>query len=106
MTMTAAQSALTILTVVAATMLTRFLPFLIFPEGRTPPAVVTYLGKVLPCAVIGLLVVYRLARPARGDRHPLHRRAAPVEKEHPAQHRRGHCPVHVPGPGRICINKA
>lgn len=60
MTMTAAQSALIILAVVAATMLTRFLPFLIFPEGRTPPAAVTYLGKVLPCAVIGLLVIYCL----------------------------------------------
>ena len=44
MTMTAAQSALTILAVVAATMLTRFLPFLLFPEGRTPTAAVTYLG--------------------------------------------------------------
>ena len=39
--MTVAQSVLTILAVVAATMLTRFLPFLIFPEGKTPPAVFT-----------------------------------------------------------------
>lgn len=60
MTMTVAQNALTILAVVAATMLTRFLPFLIFPEGKTPPAAVTYLGTVLPYAVIGLLVVYCL----------------------------------------------
>ena len=58
--MTTAQAALTILAVVAATMLTRFLPFLIFPEGKTPPAAVTYLGTVLPYAVIGLLVVYCL----------------------------------------------
>ena len=35
--MTVAQSVLTILAVVAAPMLTRFLPFLIFPEGKTPP---------------------------------------------------------------------
>ncbi len=60
MTMTVAQSVLTVLAVVAATMLTRFLPFLIFPEGKTPPAAVTYLGTVLPYAVIGLLVVYCL----------------------------------------------
>ena len=60
MTMTVAQSALTILAVVAATMLTRFLPFLILPEDKTPPAAVTYLGTVLPYAVIGLLVVYCL----------------------------------------------
>ena len=42
------------------TMTTRFLPFIIFPEGKEPPAVITYLGKVLPCAVIGLLVVFCL----------------------------------------------
>lgn len=30
------------------------------PEGKEPPAVITYLGKVLPCAVIGLLVVFCL----------------------------------------------
>ena len=42
------------------TMMTRFLPFLIFPEGKEPPAVITYLGKVLPYAVIGLLVVFCL----------------------------------------------
>ena len=42
------------------TMVTRFLPFLIFPEGKEPPAVITYLGTVLPYAVIGLLVVYCL----------------------------------------------
>ena len=41
-------------------MLTRFLPFLIFPEGKTPPKYITYLGTVLPYAVIGLLVVYCL----------------------------------------------
>ena len=41
-------------------MTTRFLPFIIFPEGKEPPAVITYLGKVLPYAVIGLLVVFCL----------------------------------------------
>ena len=58
--MTVVQSVITILVIVLGTMLTRFLPFLIFPEGRTPPAVVTYLGTVLPYAVIGLLLVYCL----------------------------------------------
>ncbi len=42
----------------AVTALTRFLPFIAFPEGRKRPKVITYLGKVLPCAVIGMLVVY------------------------------------------------
>ena len=58
--MTTFQMGLTIAVCTAATMLTRFLPFLIFPEGKKPPAVITYLGKVLPCAVIGLLVIYCL----------------------------------------------
>ena len=42
------------------TMMTRFLPFLIFREGKEPPEFIQYLGKVLPYAVIGLLVIYCL----------------------------------------------
>ena len=42
------------------TMLTRFLPFLIFNEHRKTPAIILYLGKVLPCAIMGMLVVYCL----------------------------------------------
>lgn len=56
--MTEVQSAITIGAVVLGTMATRFLPFLVFPKGKTPPKFVQYLGKVLPCAAIGLLVVY------------------------------------------------
>ena len=40
------------------TMLTRFLPFLIF--RKKTPETVSYLGKVLPCAIMGMLVVYCL----------------------------------------------
>ena len=58
--MTTTQHMITILAVVAGTMLTRFLPFLIFPEGKTPPPYIAWLGTVLPHAVIGLLVVYCL----------------------------------------------
>ena len=42
------------------TMATRFLPFLIFGEHRKTPELITYLGKVLPCAIMGMLVVYCL----------------------------------------------
>ena len=42
------------------TMATRFLPFLIFGEKRKTPELVLYLGKVLPCAIMGMLVVYCL----------------------------------------------
>lgn len=58
--MTVFQSIATIIVVVLGTMTTRFLPFLIFPEGKRPPKYITYLGTVLPYAVIGLLVVYCL----------------------------------------------
>jgi len=58
--MTTTQQILTVFMVMLGTMLTRFLPFMIFPEGKRPPAYITYLGTVLPNAVIGLLVVYCL----------------------------------------------
>lgn len=45
---------------IAGTVLTRFLPFLIFPAGKETPRFVDYLGKTLPFATMGLLVVYCL----------------------------------------------
>ena len=45
---------------VLVTMATRFLPFLIFGEKRKTPSVIEYLGTVLPCAIMGMLVVYCL----------------------------------------------
>ena len=41
-------------------MLTRFLPFLIFKEDGKAPGFVQYIGKYLPLAVFGMLVVYCL----------------------------------------------
>ena len=41
------------------TMLLRFLPFLVF-SGKKTPKVISYLGKVLPYAMMGMLVVYCL----------------------------------------------
>ena len=43
---------------VLVTMATRFIPFLIFGEKRKTPAIIEYLGTVLPCAIMGMLVVY------------------------------------------------
>ena len=51
---------LLIVVVALVTMLTRFLPFLIFGEKRKTPQIVTYLGQVLPFAIMGMLVVYCL----------------------------------------------
>ncbi len=58
--MTLTQKIITIGLVVLGTMLTRFLPFLVFPAGKPTPQYIQYLGKVLPSAVFGLLVVYCL----------------------------------------------
>ena len=51
---------LLIVVAVLVTAATRFIPFLIFGEKRKTPPVVEYLGKVLPCAIMGMLVVYCL----------------------------------------------
>lgn len=38
----------------------RFLPFLLFGGGKKVPPFISYLGKVLPYAIMGMLVVYCL----------------------------------------------
>lgn len=60
MKLTEAQTLIIIFAVAAGTMLTRFLPFIMFPENKKPPEIIHYLGKVLPPAMMGLLVVYCL----------------------------------------------
>lgn len=58
--MTLTQQMIMIGMVIFGTMLTRFLPFLIFPAGKPTPDYIRYLGTVPPPAVFGLLVVYCL----------------------------------------------
>ena len=58
--MSLTQQIITVAMVVLGTAVTRFLPFLIFPAGKPTPKYIQYLGKVLPAAVFGLLVVYSL----------------------------------------------
>lgn len=60
MTLTSGQSMAVILVIAAATLLTRALPFILFPARRKTPQFVTYLGRVLPFAITGMLVVYCL----------------------------------------------
>lgn len=60
MPMTLRQEIITIAMVVLGTMITRFLPFLLFPAGKPTPKYIQYLGQVLPGAVFALLVVYSL----------------------------------------------
>lgn len=58
--MTIPQQIITIALCVLGTMTTRFLPFFIFREDKETPAFIQYLGKYLPPAVFGMLVIYCL----------------------------------------------
>lgn len=60
MQLTPAEVILTVLAVALGAMATRFPPFVLFPEGKQPPEIVNYLGRVLPPVMMGLLVVYCL----------------------------------------------
>ena len=55
-----AHAMLLILTMTAGTVATRFLPFLLLGDKRQTPPFIAYLGKVLPFAIMGMLVVYCL----------------------------------------------
>ena len=58
--MTTTQHLITIAVCAIATMLTRFLPFILFPAGKPTPKYIRFLGHALPGAVFGMLVVYCL----------------------------------------------
>ena len=58
--MTLEQQLATIFICSGATVLTRFLPFFAFSSKRPIPPFVEYLGKALPSAVFGMLVIYCL----------------------------------------------
>lgn len=58
--MTQSQQLITIAIIALGTVVTRFLPFLLFPADKATPKVIERLGKLLPGAVFSLLVVYCL----------------------------------------------
>ncbi|MGN0374013.1 MAG: branched-chain amino acid transporter permease [Butyrivibrio sp.] len=58
--MTVLQEIITISMCVLGTMLTRFLPFIIFRSNKPTPRYIQYLGKALPSAIFGMLVIYCL----------------------------------------------
>ena len=60
MTLTTTQALVIAGAVTLGTIITRFLPFLLFPDNKPIPKVVEYLGRTLPAAMMGLLVVYSL----------------------------------------------
>ena len=57
--MTKMYAVLTVAVVAIVTALLRFLPFIVF-KNRQTPKIVSYLGRMLPYAVMGMLVVYCL----------------------------------------------
>lgn len=60
MPLTPAQTLAYIAVMAGVTFLTRALPFLLFDRGDHPPKLVLYLGRVLPPAIIAMLIVYCL----------------------------------------------
>ena len=58
--MTITQQIIMVTAGVVATMLTRFIPFIVFRPGKPTPKYILYLGKVLPASVFALLVMYCL----------------------------------------------
>ena len=58
--MTLLQEMITIALCALGTMLTRFLPFFVFRADKPTPKFIQYLGRALPGAVFGMLVVYCL----------------------------------------------
>ena len=58
--MTLTQQIITIGLCILGTMATRFLPFIVFNENRKTPEFVQYIGRFLPSAVFGMLIVYCL----------------------------------------------
>ena len=51
---------LTLAVIALVTAITRFLPFVIFTGGKKTPRLVEKLGRLLPFAIMGMLVVYCL----------------------------------------------
>ncbi|MCI8478049.1 MAG: branched-chain amino acid transporter AzlD [Oscillospiraceae bacterium] len=60
MSLTPGQAIASIAVMAVVTFLTRALPFLLFDRGESPPKLVLYLGRVLPPAIIAMLIVYCL----------------------------------------------
>lgn len=54
------QILLTVLVIAVVTAALRFLPFIVFSSNKKTPHIVLYLGKVLPFAIMAMIVVYCL----------------------------------------------
>ena len=92
------RSVILIAVMAVVTILLRFLPFLVFRK-ETPPYI-TYLGKVLPPAIIGMLVIYCL-KDITPDRSGLCSMRAGAQEKLADQHPAGDCGLHGADPDNI-----
>lgn len=60
MILTSQQSLVIIAVIALGTVLTRGLPFLLFPAHKETPGRILYLGQVIPFAAIAMLIIYCL----------------------------------------------
>lgn len=58
MTLSPWQIIVMILMLALGVWITRYIPLILFPESRPVPKFVVYLGRVLPAAMMGLLLVF------------------------------------------------
>ena len=58
--MTLTQEIVTIVLCAFGTMITRFLPFIVFRSDKPTPKYIQYIGNALPPAIFGMLVIYCL----------------------------------------------
>lgn len=58
--MTLTQQIVTIALCAFGTMITRFLPFIVFRSDKPTPKYIQYIGNALPPAIFGMLVIYCL----------------------------------------------
>ena len=102
--MTILQQAITIILCALGTMLTRFLPFLVFSPKKPTPKYIQYLGSALPGAIFGMLVVYCLRNvDVLHFAYGLDDQPAPVEETNAALHRGRHGVLYAAGAIRVLI---
>lgn len=58
--MTLTQQIVTVALCALGTMITRFLPFIVFRSDKPTPKYIQYIGNALPPAIFGMLVIYCL----------------------------------------------
>ena len=95
MILTSQQSLVIIAVIALGTILTRGLPFLLFPSHKETPAFILYLGQVIPpgCSLWA----------AGRDCHRVYHLYSSVEKQCAAQHRRRNGALYGPGAIRVCL---